>query len=67
MGNWRVYNDNGTPCYLVMVIYRDWQTGEKYAHSNEKLSELLDNLCKDDSVYDFKVFKRMGLEYEGEI
>ena len=64
MGKWKYYNDNGAPCYLIMVIYKDMQTGERYAHSNERLDELLKALCEDKSVYDFKVFKRGNIEYE---
>ena len=60
---WKVRNE--TPiCYLIKVIYADMQTGERYAHSEERLNEILNQLCEDKSVYDFKVFERMQLDCE---
>lgn len=62
---WKIYEDNRV-CYLVMVIYKDMQTGERYAHSEERLNELLQSLCKDESVRDFKVFRRVNVEPEND-
>lgn len=60
---WEVSKE--TPiCYLIKITYKDMQTGEKYAHSEERLNEILNQLCEDKSVYDFKVFVRMQLYCE---
>lgn len=62
---WKVYKDNRV-CYLVMVIYKYLETGERYAHSEEKLNEILQQLCKDESVRDFRVFMRVNVEPEND-
>ena len=59
----KLYKDN-RKCYLIKIIYKDLQVGERYIHDTQKVSEILQELCDDDSVYDFKVFERLAVDYE---
>ena len=61
---WNISISKNNPCYLVIIYYKHLESETVYKHSDEKLNDLLNQLCEDKTVADFVVFKKVDLDPE---
>lgn len=63
-GKWVVYDNVAPKHYLIVVFYKDFTSEDICVWGDKSLDNKLKELCANDRLHDFVVFKKVEVEYE---